>query len=186
MTPTPVIEHFTSKRNASQDSLCASLNSESLLRLLDQIVLFATFGSLSYGYCTTIIASTLGHDTFLEYFHLVAGVDDNANALIGSTNGLFQAGGFFGALLIGPAADFFSRRGAIAISAGFLVIGGALQAASQNIAMFIIFRLVTGFGVGMTVGAVPLYQSEVSPPKSRGLLVGLHGNVTSLLMNSTN
>lgn len=99
----------------------------------------------------------------------------NANALIGATNGLFQTGGFFGALLIGPTADYFSRRGAIAISASMMVVGGAIQAASQNIAMFLVFRILSGFGVGMTVGAVPLYQSEVSPPHSRGFLVGLHG-----------
>jgi MFS family permease len=103
----------------------------------------------------------------------------NASALIGATNGLFQTGGFFGALLIGPTGDYFSRRGCICIAAVFMAIGGALQAASRNIAMFLIFRMLTGFGVGMAVGAVPLYQSEVSPPHSRGFLVGLHGNLCS-------
>jgi MFS family permease len=57
----------------------------------------------------------------------------------------------------------------------FLVIGGALQAASVHIGMFLAMRFITGMGVGMVVGSVPLYQSEVSPPKIRGLLVGLHG-----------
>jgi MFS family permease len=99
----------------------------------------------------------------------------NANALIGATNGLFQTGGLFGALSIGPFADTFSRRGCIAIAAFTLVFGGALQAASQNVGMYLAFRFITGFGVGLIVGAVPLYQSEVSPPHSRGLLVGLHG-----------
>ena len=32
-----------------------------------------------------------------------------------------------------------------------------------------------GFGIGVLVTLVPLYQSEVSPPESRGLMVGLHG-----------
>lgn len=50
-----------------------------------------------------------------------------------------------------------------------------MQAASQNIGMFLAVRTITGFGVGLVVGAAPLYQSEVSPPHSRGFLVGLHG-----------
>lgn len=32
-----------------------------------------------------------------------------------------------------------------------------------------------GFGIGILVTLVPLYQSEVSPAESRGLMVGLHG-----------
>ena len=41
--------------------------------------------------------------------------------------------------------------------------------------MFIFFRFVTGWGIGALVALVPLYQSEISPPKIRGLLVGMHG-----------
>lgn len=94
---------------------------------------------------------------FLEYFGLVVSDDNpNATALLGATNGLFQTGGLFGALLIGPLADRFSRRGAIVIASVTLCIGGALQAASQNIAMFLAMRTITGFGVGLIVGATPL------------------------------
>ena len=32
-----------------------------------------------------------------------------------------------------------------------------------------------GWGIGALVTLVPLYQSEISPPKIRGLLVGMHG-----------
>lgn len=58
--------------------------------------------------------------------------------------------------------------------------------------MYLVFRFITGLGVGklsplllstavadFTTGAllalVPLYQSEISPPKIRGFLVGIHG-----------
>lgn len=138
-------------------------------------MIFVTLGSLSYGYSASIIASTLGQPLFISYFNLDPLINVNANALLGATNGTFQTGGFFGALAIGFCADRFSRRGAIAISSAILVIGGALQAGSVHITMFLIMRFVTGFGVGLIVGAVPLYQSEISPPHSRGLLVGLHG-----------
>jgi len=41
--------------------------------------------------------------------------------------------------------------------------------------MFLIARMITGFAVGALVGLVPLYQSEISPPRIRGFLVGMHG-----------
>ncbi|KAG7412362.1 High-affinity glucose transporter [Fusarium oxysporum f. sp. rapae] len=139
------------------------------------IIVFVTLGSFSYGYSASIIASTLGQSHFISYFHLDPIHDSNANALLGATNGLFQTGGLFGALLIGHCADRFSRRAAIIIASSIICVGGALQAASQNITMFLVMRFFTGVGVGLIVGAVPLYQSEISPPHSRGLLVGLHG-----------
>lgn len=47
--------------------------------------------------------------------------------------------------------------------------------ASVDIPMFVVARFIMGFGIGVLVTLVPLYQSEVSPPESRGLMVGLHG-----------
>ena len=35
-------------------------------------------------------------------------------------------------------------------------------------------RLVTGFGFSLIVGTIPSYQSDISPPHLRGLLVSLH------------
>jgi len=41
--------------------------------------------------------------------------------------------------------------------------------------MYLVARLITGLGIGALVTLVPLYQSEISPPRIRGLLVGMHG-----------
>ena len=61
-----------------------------------QIILFVTFGSVTYGYSSSIIATTLGQPTFRAYFELDTRPD--ANALIGAMNGLYQAGGLIGVL----------------------------------------------------------------------------------------
>ncbi|KAL1966953.1 hypothetical protein VTN77DRAFT_3697 [Rasamsonia byssochlamydoides] len=58
---------------------------------------------------------------------------------------------------------------------GRLFSGGGLQAGSVNIAEYIVMRFITGIGIGALVVLVPLYQSELAPPKIRGLLVGMHG-----------
>jgi Sugar (and other) transporter len=41
--------------------------------------------------------------------------------------------------------------------------------------------VITIFAIGILVTLVPLYQSEVSPPESRGLMVGLHGMLIGTL-----
>ncbi|KAL4808578.1 general substrate transporter [Aspergillus unguis] len=137
------------------------------------IIAFATFGSIAYGYSAAIIGSTLGQPLFLAYFGLDTA--SNSAALQGAINGLFQAGVLFGTLTFGLLADRLGRRKAIFTASVTTVIGGALQAGSVHIAMFLVARFITGFGIGGLVMLVPLWQSEVAPPYSRGLLVGLHG-----------
>lgn len=138
-----------------------------------EIIAFATLGSLAYGYSAAIIGSTLGQPSFLAYFGLDTA--SNSAALQGAINGLFQAGGLFGTLVFGFLADKCGRCKAIFIATVVAVIGGALQAGSVHIAMFLVARFITGFGIGGLVMLVPLWQSEVAPSHSRGLLVGLHG-----------
>lgn len=53
-----------------------------------------------------------------------------------------------GALLSSWLAERLGRKKAILIGCVTACIGGALQAGSVNLAMFIIFRFVNGFGVG--------------------------------------
>lgn len=152
---------------------CLSNGSGVSVNSANQIILFVTFGSVTYGYSSSIIATTLGQPTFLAYFEL--DTRKNATQLIGAMNGLYQAGGLIGVLSCIWAADKYGRRVALFINAVITVVGGALQAGSVDVGMFIFFRFVTGWGIGALVALVPLYQSEISPPKIRGLLVGMHG-----------
>ncbi len=52
-------------------------------------------------------------------------------------------------------------------------IGGALVAGSVAIPMVIVMRLIQGAGLGMLLALVPLYLTEVAPPRHRGLIAGL-------------
>lgn len=42
--------------------------------------------------------------------------------------------------------------------------------------MFLAGRYIAGMGCGMIISNTPVYMSEISPPNTRGLLVGLQGN----------
>ncbi|KAH0833679.1 Sugar transporter family protein [Fonsecaea pedrosoi] len=145
--------------------------SPSAIRLL--IVLFVALGSLTYGYSASIIATTLGQPSFIAYFEL--DTRSNATQLTGAINGLFQTGGLFGTLSCTKLPDWLGRRKALLLNAVITVIGGALQAGSVDIGMYIAMRFVTGWGIGGLVTLVPLYQSEIAPPRIRGWLVGMHG-----------
>lgn len=72
----------------------------------------------------------------------------NRTQLEGAINGMFQAGGLIGSLSCCEAADRLGRRRAIFLASCLSVIGGALQAGSVHVAMFILARFLTGMGIG--------------------------------------
>ncbi|KAK5735750.1 hypothetical protein LTR17_007922 [Elasticomyces elasticus] len=112
----------------------------------------------------SIIATTLGQPTFVSYFAL--DTRSNAASLTGAINGLFQAGGLIGTLCSSFLADSLGRRKAILIAAIVTVIGGALQAGSVAIAMYIVMRLVTGWGIGSTCYSGPCVHERDKPAGS--------------------
>lgn len=139
---------------------------------------------MTFGFSLTILSSQGNKPAFLEYFDLDL-VDpdkiDHSNAIIAAFNCLLFVGGWFGSLAMGTLADRFGRRMAIAIGAGLTVVGGGLQAGSVAQSLFCVTRVITGLGVGILLGAVPLFQAEIAPPHFRGLMVGSHGKLVSFL-----
>jgi MFS family permease len=144
-----------------------------------RIILILTLGSLTYGYAFSVISNTFGQPGFLQYFNLA----DNAsytNKIEGSISGLFSAGGILGALTVAYMCDKQGRKITMNTAALICIIGGALQAGSIDVAMLLVARFVTGCGIGMMVVLIPIFQAEISPPSSRGLLVGQHGIYSSI------
>ncbi|KAJ5798544.1 uncharacterized protein N7503_007840 [Penicillium pulvis] len=97
----------------------------------------------------------------------------NSNGLIGATNGVFQAGAFFGILLGSWIMDRFGRRMGVVYGSVLCIVGGAVACASQNIGMFIAFRFFIGAGSWAFMALI--YTSELSPPQLRGFFVGMNG-----------
>ena len=102
------------------------------------------WGSASYGYAGSIIGTTLGQPSFLEYMGLDTA--PNATDLIGAMNALFYVGGLFGAFVVGLAADRFGRKAVIFGGALLILVSNALLAGSVNMGMFITFRFFQGLG----------------------------------------
>lgn len=120
------------------------------------------------------MSNTLGEPGFLSYFNLAT---DSAYAsqVIGAFNGVLSAGGALGCVTVAWTSKRYGRKWSMNASAVVAVIGGAIQTGSVNAAMLIFSRFVIGWGMGMMAVLIPIFQAEVSPPGSRGLLVGQHG-----------
>lgn len=82
-------------------------------------------------------------------------------------------GTVLGALLGGFPAARFGRRPTL-ISIGLLYLVSAIGSAlAPNVLMFMLARLIGGFGVGVSTIAAPMFISEIAPPKDRGKLAGM-------------
>ncbi|KAI9808853.1 MAG: hypothetical protein M1827_007176 [Pycnora praestabilis] len=141
------------------------------------VTVFAAVGSITYGYAASIIGQVIGQPQFYKQFGLVQEGPGLArtNTIIGAMNGLFFAGGALGALFIAWTASAFGRLRTVQMACVVCIIGATLMTAATNAAFYLASRFIMGWGVGMMVCGVPLYQAELSPPKHRGFHVGLHG-----------
>ncbi|RAL54441.1 hypothetical protein DM860_001569 [Cuscuta australis] len=64
----------------------------------------------------------------------------------------------------------FGRKPVMQFASFFFLVGAVLNAAASNLGMLIAGRLCLGVGVGFGNQAVPLFISEMAPPKIRGAL----------------
>lgn len=132
----------------------------------------------TYGYCASVIASTIGQPGWYAYFSLPGqgepGYASRTTHVIATANGVFSAGGAIGALFMCWSCDRFGRKRNIQLGAFFALLGGALQGGAAVIEMFQTGRFFSGLGIGILVTVCPMYMSEMSSPFRRGWLVGHH------------
>jgi MFS family permease len=125
-----------------------------------RIILVLTLGSLTFGYGFSVISNTLGQPGFLSYFNL----NNNAahtNAITGAINGLYCAGAIFGALNVGWMCEARGRKETMYLASVVNIVGGALEAGSVDLPMFLVARFIAGWGIGMMVVLIPIYQAEI-------------------------
>lgn len=94
-----------------------------------------------------------------------------------ATTGLLTAsifiGGFFGPLVSGIMSDRLGRRPTLFWGSVITLIGVLLQTASQDIAMFVVSRIVLGFGTAVSGISGAVYLSETFSSRWRAWGVGL-------------
>ena len=92
---------------------------------------------------------------------------------------MYTLGGFLGALLSGQLCNKYGRLLAMRLTTVFFIIGPVLESAAPSISVLAIGRILSGIGSGAAVVVVPIYISEVAPPKEKGLF----GAFTQIMVN---
>ena len=142
--------------------------------------IFATTGSLIYGYDSGIISTTLGQATFPTYFN------NPSPNLTGAIVSTYSGGQGIGNLTGGVLADYLGRKKTIWLASTLALIGAILQTAAVNIEMFLVGRILAGFAIGLVYAVSSIYNAEIAPPRIRGIVVGLQTQLISIGYASAN
>lgn len=103
--------------------------------------------------------------TYTDYFTLTTATLalNTASVWMGSVLSVFYA----------KVPDWVGRKWALFFGAVITIIGVVLQTASQNIAMFVVARIIIGFGTGASSIAGPVYLAETLPVRYRAWGLGI-------------
>ncbi|KAM0280931.1 hypothetical protein ACHAQH_003820 [Verticillium albo-atrum] len=95
--------------------------------------------------------------------------------------GILACGVLIGALIAGDMADAFGRRKNVILGSIVLCVGNTLQmCAEHHVILFILGRLIAGFGLGFISAVIVLYISEIAPKQCRGAFVAAYQFCISL------
>lgn len=129
------------------------------------IAVAGSFGGLLAGYEMGIISGV----------QLFVGQEWNLSAeWIGILVSIVMVGCFAGALINGALADKIGRKKIIGLIGLFYLIGCLCCSHATCIQVLIAARIINGVACGLANAIVPLYLSEISPKKERGLFASLY------------
>lgn len=144
--------------------------------------IMAATGGLMFGYDVGVSGGVTSMPPFLKKFFPTVyrktveekGLDSNYCKYDNQGLQLFTSSLY----LAGLTATFFAsyttrrlgRRLTMLIAGCFFLAGVAFNAAAQDLAMLIVGRILLGCGVGFANQAVPVFISEIAPPRIRGAL----------------
>lgn len=96
------------------------------------------------------------------------------SGILGTMNAMYPLGKICGVVCAAFLGDRFGRRIPFYVGLIILLTGAAVQAAAHNTPMFIIARLIVGFGTSFINQTSPILISELSYPTHRGRITSLY------------
>jgi SP family galactose:H+ symporter-like MFS transporter len=130
-----------------------------------KVSLIAGLGGILYGFDMGIIAAAL---IFVRStFSLSTQMEEVVVSVV-------LIGSMLGAVVGGTLADRAGRRATLVWGGVLFIVGSALAPLSPNVATLIVARTLLGIAIGFTSVTAPVYVSELAPPQSRGMLIGLY------------
>jgi MFS family permease len=98
-------------------------------------------------------------------------------AQVGMTASAYLAGAVLGSILFGYLTDRFGRKPLFSVTLGLYLTGTALTACAWDFPSFLLFRFLTGAGIGGEYSAINSAIQELIPARHRGR--------TDLVINGT-
>jgi sugar porter (SP) family MFS transporter len=134
-------------------------------RFLLKVSFIAGLGGILYGFDMGIIAAAL---VFVRStFNLSPQMEEIVVSVV-------LVGAMLGALCGGVIADRLGRRSTLVWGGMIFIAGSVLAPWSPNVLTLIFARALLGVAIGFTSVTAPVYVSELAPPQSRGMLIGLY------------
>ncbi len=103
-------------------------------------------------------------------------MDTTQFALVSS---IYTLGGLLGALSAGPICNKRGRLLCMRLTALFFVVGPMFESLASNIGVLVVGRFLSGIGAGAAIVVVPIYISELAPPRGKGFF----GAFTQVMIN---
>jgi sugar porter (SP) family MFS transporter len=130
-----------------------------------KVSLIAGLGGILYGFDMGIIAAAL---IFVRSsFALTTQMSEVVVSVV-------LVGSMVGAVVGGIFADRAGRRATLVWGGVLFIVGSILAPLSPNVWALIVARTLLGVAIGLTSVTAPVYVSELAPPQSRGMLIGLY------------
>lgn len=130
-------------------------------KILFKSTFAAALGGLLFGYDTVIINGAMLD--LVKYFQL-------SPALQGWTVSSALIGCIIGTIVIGKPGDIYGAKRLLQLLSIMFFASSVGCGLATNISVFIIFRFIGGLAIGGASVLCPVYISEISPPKHRGVL----------------
>lgn len=147
----------------------ADLSSLALTRVnrgfIFRVSSIAALGGVLYGYDMGIIAAAA---IFVKRSFVLSTILEELVVSV------VLIGAMTGAIVGGAVADRIGRRATLIWAAGIFIVGSLMAPLAPNVSVLILARAIIGLGVGFTSVTAPVYVSELAPPQSRGMLIGLY------------
>jgi MFS transporter, SP family, galactose:H+ symporter len=126
--------------------------------------IFAAVGGLLFGYDTAAISGAV---IFIkQQFSLSTFPEELVVSMV-------LVGAATAALGGGRLSDHLGRRVTLILTSVIFIAGALICAFSGSFEILLAGRTIVGVGIGLASTTVPVYISEVSPPKARGWQVSL-------------
>ena len=147
---------------------------------LAMIVSTASIDSDRADMCTEgVMSGIITEESFLAVFPKMAS-DYKSGAIQALVVAIYEIGCLIGSVMIIWLGDKLGRRRAVLLGTAIMLVGAAIQTSSFSLAQLIVGRIVTGIGNGANTSTIPVWQSEMAPPKIRGFLVLFEGALITL------